>query len=75
MLSKTLFNRSCGETFHLRDAFIECIGQEEVAGIRYKGEWMDNGTPERLQQLDMLLNYADIENLILELHPITFNEP
>ena len=55
ILGKSLFSPKRGETFPLRDVFVDCIERKELAGLHYRGDWMDIGTPDRLQQLDALL--------------------
>ena len=55
ILRKSLFSAKRGETFSLRDVFIDCIERKELAGLHYRGDWMDIGTPDRLQQLDAML--------------------
>ena len=56
ILKKSLFSAKRGEAFSLRDVFVDCIERKELAGLHYRGDWMDIGTPDRLQQLDAILN-------------------
>ena len=56
ILRKSLFSTKRGEKFSLRDVFVDCIERKELAGLHYRGDWMDIGTPDRLQQLDAILN-------------------
>jgi len=39
------------EKFPLRDLLMQAIQQQEVSGEMYDGQWVDVGTPERLQSL------------------------
>ena len=55
ILRKSLFSAKRGETFSVRDVFVDCIERKELAGLHYRGDWMDIGTPDRLQQLDAML--------------------
>lgn len=55
ILRKSLFSPKRGGTFPLRDLFVDRIERKELAGLHYRGDWMDIGTPDRLQQLDALL--------------------
>ncbi len=40
----------------LAPVLIEAIHSDQVTGEYYQGQWLDIGTPERLQQLDLALN-------------------
>ncbi|SMF01833.1 Nucleoside-diphosphate-sugar pyrophosphorylase involved in lipopolysaccharide biosynthesis/translation initiation factor 2B, gamma/epsilon subunits (eIF-2Bgamma/eIF-2Bepsilon) [Alteromonadaceae bacterium Bs31] len=43
------------EKFPLREVFDWLIKSDQLSGELYKGEWMDIGTPERLSQLNKML--------------------
>ena len=55
ILRKSLFSPKRGETFPLRDVFVDCIERKELAALHYRGDWMDIGTPDRIEQLDAML--------------------
>lgn len=40
----------------LAPVLIEAMHSDQVTGEYYQGQWLDIGTPERLQQLDLALN-------------------
>ncbi len=50
-----LFDECSEGSFSLAPILRHAISQDLVAGTVYKGEWMDIGTPERLEQLAEVL--------------------
>lgn len=70
VLSKSLFDPRHGETFPLRDIFIDCIQRGNLAGMLCRDKWMDIGTPGRLQQLDEWL-----KNSIRSARPDNLQQP
>ena len=48
----------CREYFPLRESFFWAIDKSRLSGEVFSGDWVDVGTPERLQQLDKLLSSA-----------------
>lgn len=52
----TLFASCVAGTFPLAPILRAAVLQGEVSGEHYSGRWFDVGTPERLQQLDQLLD-------------------
>ena len=53
-----VFADSVAGRFPLAPLLREFMAIKQVTGECYSGQWMDIGTPERLQQLDELLNRA-----------------
>ena len=41
----------------------EAIATGDVKGVLYQGYWADIGTPERLQQVDMLVREQKIDGI------------
>lgn len=54
----TLFSACQAGKFPLAPLLISAMENKQVTGELYRGQWYDIGTPERLQQLDMLLATA-----------------
>ncbi len=55
VLRKSLFDAPQKEIFPLYDVFRTSISRGRLAGQFHDGEWFDIGTPERLQQLNSVL--------------------
>ncbi len=56
LLSPALFTGRAAEPFPLVEPLRRAIRQDRVTGERYDGRWWDIGTPERLRELDALLD-------------------
>lgn len=55
LMRKSLFNDDRGLIFPLIDVFIDCIRRGKLTGEYYGGKWMDIGTPERLNELEKMI--------------------
>ena len=55
MLRKSQFSSKFGTVFPLRDVLLDSIGKGCLAGTYYDGTWLDIGTPQRLHDLDALI--------------------
>ncbi len=55
LMRKSLFSVDRGLIFPLTDVFLDCIRRGKLTGQYYGGKWMDIGTPERLNELEKLI--------------------
>jgi MurNAc alpha-1-phosphate uridylyltransferase len=54
-----LFKNCSIGRFSIVPLLIEAMQTEQVSGEHYNGQWMDIGTPERLQRLEQILKVMD----------------
>jgi len=50
-----LFDECQSGAFPLAPVLRHAIANHEATGVHYQGRWMDIGTPQRLQELDLML--------------------
>jgi MurNAc alpha-1-phosphate uridylyltransferase len=55
LLHRSLFEHLPADTRKLGPVLREAMDREQVRGIHHRGHWIDVGTPERLEELDRLL--------------------
>ena len=55
LLHRALFEHLPADTRKLGPVLREAMDLEQVRGIHHRGHWIDVGTPERLEELDRLL--------------------
>jgi MurNAc alpha-1-phosphate uridylyltransferase len=55
LLHRALFEHLPADTRKLGPVLREAMDREQVRGIHHRGHWIDVGTPERLEELDRLL--------------------
>ena len=61
LMRKSLFNDDRGLIFPLIDVFLDCIRRGKLTGQYYGGKWMDIGTPERLNELEKMIQSERIQ--------------
>ena len=60
-LSKSLFTPIVRDVFSLYEVFKNAIKADEMGGLYYQGLWFDVGTPQRLRDVNSLLDSGNLE--------------